>query len=206
MADEKFLAEQNPWQRQSSRLVYENPWIRLREDRVTRPDGQPGLYGVVEFRNRAVGVVPVTPDGFTYLVGQWRYTLEQYSWEIVEGGGALDEPPIEAARRELREETGIAAASFTYLGELAVSNSVTDELGCVFLAEDLTYGVAEPEGTERLQVRRVPLAVAYEMAMTGEISDGLAVIGLARAWHFLRSGRTLRPIARSFPGLGERPV
>ena len=197
-------AEQNPWQREGSRLIYENPWIRLREDAVIRPDGAPGEYGVVEFRSRAIGVVPVTPDGFTYLVGQWRYTLEQYSWEIVEGGGGLDEPPIDAARRELREETGITAAAWTYLGELATSNSVTDELGCVFLAEDLTYGEAEPEGTERLQVKKVPLAVAYEMAMTGEISDCLAVVGLARAWHHLRSGRTSRPIARSFEGLGER--
>lgn len=205
MADEPNIAEQNPWRCHDSRVIFENPWLRLREDRVTRPDGQPGQYGVVEFRSRAIGVVPVTPDGYTYLVGQWRYTLEQYSWEIVEGGGGLDEPPLEAARRELREETGIEAARFTYLGELATSNSVTNELGCVFLAEDLTYGEAEPEGTERLQVKRVPLAVAYEMAMTGEISDCLAIVGLSRAWHFLRSGRTLRPIARSFPGLGERP-
>ena len=199
-------AEQNPWTRTSSREVFANPWIRVRSDEVIRPDGEPGHYGVVEFRNRAIGVVPITPDGYTYLVGQWRYTLEQYSWEIVEGGGPLGEAPIEAAKRELLEETGITAATWTYLGELATSNSVTDELGCVFLAEDLTFGEARPEGTERLQVKKVPLAVAYEMAMSGEISDCLAIVGLARAWHHLRSGRTLRPVARSFPGLGERPV
>ncbi|MEB3329399.1 MAG: NUDIX hydrolase [Candidatus Sericytochromatia bacterium] len=195
-------AEGNPWHRHGSRRVYETPWIRVRVDDVTRPDGAPGTYGVVEFRSRAIGIVPVTPEGDTFLVGQWRYPLAQYSWEIPEGGGRLDEPPLEAARRELREETGLEAGRWTYLGELSTSNSVTDELGCVFLAEELTQGPADPEGTERLQVRRVPLAMAYEMAMTGEISDGLAIIGLARAWRHLHGGAPLRPVARSFPGLG----
>lgn len=193
--------EQNPWQRTGTRLVYESPWLRLREDQVIRPDGAPGTYGVVEFQNRAIGVVPVTAEGDTFLVGQWRYTLGYYSWEIPEGGGPRHETALEAAQRELREETGISATRWTYLGELSTSNSVTDEIGCVFLAEELTFGAAEPEGTERLKVKRVPLAVAYEMAMTGEIADGVAVIGLARAWHHLKTGRGLRPHARSFPGL-----
>jgi 8-oxo-dGTP pyrophosphatase MutT (NUDIX family) len=178
--------------------------LRLREDQVTRPDGQPGLYGVVEFRNRAVGVVPVTADGDTFLVGQWRYPLGAYSWEIPEGGAPLDEPLLEAARRELIEETGITAQRWTYLGELSTSNSCTNELGCVFLAEDLKFGTAAPDGTERLQVRRLPLREAYEMAMTGEISDGLAIIGLARAWKHLHGGG-VRPVARSFPGFGDAP-
>lgn len=191
--------EQNPWRRTGTRLIFENPWLRLREDQVIRPDGQPGTYGVVEFQNRAIGVVPVTKEGDTFLVGQWRYTLGYYSWEIPEGGGPKHETALAAAQRELKEETGIEAARWTYLGELSTSNSVTDEIGCVFLAEDLTFGEAEPEGTERLKVKRVPLAEAYRMAMTGEIADGLAVVGLARAWHFLRSGRDYRPFPRSFP-------
>lgn len=197
------MSTENPWQRTSSRPVYQNPWISLREDQVIQPDGRPGIYGVVEFKNRAIGVVPVTDDGDTFLVGQFRYTLGLYSWEIPEGGGPKDETALAAAQRELLEETGISAERWTYLGELHLSNSVTDEVGCVFLAEGLTFGEAEPEGTERLQVRRLPLARAHEMAMTGEISDGLAVIGLARAHHYLANGRKPTAYARSFPGLGE---
>jgi 8-oxo-dGTP pyrophosphatase MutT (NUDIX family) len=193
----------NPWQVESTRLVYDNPWIRVREDQVIRPDGQPGIYGVVEFRNWAIGIVPVTAEGDTFLVGQFRYPLNHYSWEIVEGGGPAGQSPLVSAQRELREETGLTANRWTYLGELALSNSVTDEIGCVFLAEDLSFGEAEPEGTEQLEIRRVPLEQAYRMAMTGEIADGLAVIGLARAWHYLQSGRTLEPFERSFEGLGR---
>lgn len=194
----------NPWKRTDSRPIYENPWISVREDQVIQPDGRPGIYGVVQFKNRAIGVVPVTDDGDTFLVGQFRYTLGLYSWEIPEGGGPAGETALEAAQRELQEETGITAARWTYLGELHTSNSVTDEVGCIFLAEDLAFGESEPEGTERLQVKRLPLAKAHEMAMTGEISDGLAVIGLARAQHYLATGRQLQPYARSFPGLGEQ--
>src|SRR5690349_16648205 len=107
----------NPWRRLSTRPIYENPWIKVREDQVIRPDGNPGIYGVVEFQSWAIGVVPLTEDGDTFLIGQYRYTLDQYSWEIPEGGGAKTETPLEAAQRELREEAGITASTWTYLGE-----------------------------------------------------------------------------------------
>lgn len=194
---------QNPWTRLSSRGVYENPWIRVREDQVIRPDGRPGIYGVVEMKNRAVGVVPLGDAGDTWLVGQYRYPLDQYSWEIPEGGASTDGRTVDEAGRELREETGIEAARWTYLGEAHLSNSVTDELACVFLAEGLTFGEPNPEGTEQLELRRLPLARAFDMAMTGEISDALSIVGLARAHHYLRSGRTWRPIERSPGGLGS---
>jgi 8-oxo-dGTP pyrophosphatase MutT (NUDIX family) len=192
----------NPWRRLASRPIYQNPWIKVREDQVTRPDGNPGIYGVVEFQSWAIGVVPLADNGDTFLVGQYRYTLDQYSWEIPEGGGSKDETPLASAQREIREETGITAATWTYLGEAHLSNSATDEVGCVFLAEGLTLGAADPDGTEDLALRRLPFEDAVRMALTGEISDALAVVGLLRADHYLRSGRAWSPIQRSFPGLG----
>ncbi len=194
----------NPWTRLGSREVYDNPWIRVREDDVIRPDGQPGLYGVVEMKTWAVAVVPLTADGDTFLVGQYRYTLDDYSWEIPEGGGSKETMLLDSARRELLEETGITATRWSYLGEAHLSNSVTDEVGGIFLAEDLTFGEAQPEGTEKLRLRRLPFSEAVEMALNGQVSDALAVIGLLRADRYLRDGRSWEPIERSFPGLGRR--
>ena len=196
--------QRGPWRRLSTRPIYSNPWIEVREDQVIRPDGNPGIYGVVEFQTWAIGVVPLAANGDTFLVGQYRYTLDIYSWEIPEGGGAKTETPLEAAQRELREEAGIAAARWTYLGEAHLSNSATDEVGCVFLAEDLTFGEAEPDGTEEIAVRRLPFQEAVQMALSGEISDALAIIGLLRADYYLRTGRSWTPIERSFAGLGRK--
>ena len=171
----------NPWQTIGSRQVYVNPWIRVREDHVIRADGQPGIYGVVEFQNYALGIVPLSDDGDTWLVGQWRYPLGLYSWEIPEGGGPLTVPLLDSAQRELAEEVGLTAAVWTDLGPFHLSNSVTNEAGRIFLAQDLTVGHAEPEGDEVLAVRRLPLAEAHEMAMDGRITDGVSIIGLTRA-------------------------
>ena len=175
-------SENNPWKTNATRQIYDNPWITVREDEVTRPDGNPGIYGVVSMKNRAVGVVPLHADGTVTLVGQYRYTLDVYSWEIPEGGCPDNELPIEAARRELREETGLIAGNLAPLGgEIHLSNSVCDERGTLFLATDLTQGEANPEGTEQLQLRRVPLQDAVAMALRGEINDGLSVMGLLLA-------------------------
>lgn len=168
----------SPWKTRSSRMVYENPWIRVREDQVIRPDGLPGIYGVVHFKNRAVGVLPVDREGAIWLVGQYRYPLEAYSWEIPEGGSPETEPPEETARRELREETGLVAGRLELVATSHLSNSVSDELGYVFRATELTEGADEPEGTERILVRRVAWEEAWRMLKAGEITDSLSVIAI----------------------------
>jgi 8-oxo-dGTP pyrophosphatase MutT (NUDIX family) len=173
-----FDETQNPWRTLSSREVYENPWIRLREDAVVRPDGEEGIYGVVHFKNVAIGILAIDEDDFIYLVGQYRYTLEQYSWEIPEGGCPEDEDLLSAAKRELAEETGLRAEKWEQMGEAHLSNSVTDERAVWFMATELTQGEHNPEGTEQLMVRRVSYAQALRMALTGEITDALSLMAI----------------------------
>jgi 8-oxo-dGTP pyrophosphatase MutT (NUDIX family) len=168
----------NPWITLASRLVYENPWISVREDRVIRPDGAQGIYGVVQFKNRAVGVLPVDDHGRIWLVGQYRYPLQAYSWEIPEGGSPPSESLEETAGRELREETGLIAERLELVACAHLSNSVCDEVGYVFRATGLVRGSAAPEGTERLVVRRFDWQDALSMLKRGEVTDSLSVIAL----------------------------
>ena len=177
----------NPWRVVGSRPVYENPWISVREDEVVRPDGKPGIYGVVHYKNTAVGVLPVE-DGHVYLVGQYRYPLDQYSWEIPEGGCPEDEDPLLAARRELKEETGLDAKNWERLGEADLSNSVADERAVWFLATGLVPGEQRPEGTEVIGVRRVPLDEALAMALDGRMRDALSQLALL-GYAMQRAGR-----------------
>jgi 8-oxo-dGTP pyrophosphatase MutT (NUDIX family) len=159
-------------------LIYDNAWIQVHEDQVVRPDGLPGIYGVVHFKNRAVGVLPVEGDGSIWLVGQYRYPLRAYSWEIPEGGSPETESLEATARRELREETGLTAGRLELVATAHLSNSVSDELGYVYRATQLTPGAHAPEGTERIAVRRVQWKEAERMLRTGEITDSLSVIAL----------------------------
>ncbi|MBA2502957.1 MAG: NUDIX hydrolase [Pyrinomonadaceae bacterium] len=172
-----FDESHNPWRTVSSREVYDNPWIRVREDDVVRPDGEPGIYGVVHFKNTAVGVLAIEEDHI-YLVGQYRYTLNRYSWEIPEGGCPEGEEPLAAGQRELEEETGLHAARWQKLGEAYLSNSVSDELAVWFLATELAAGEHRPEGTEQLQARRVPFGEAVRMVFAGEITDALSSLAI----------------------------
>ena len=182
--------EQSHWSVVGSREIYVNPWIRLREDHVIRPDGKPGIYGVVEFPTYALGVVPVDEFGYVYLVGQYRYTLNAYSWEIPEGGGDKRLPMQASAERELVEETGITAGSWVDLGPLHLSNSVTDEEGRVYLARQLNFGDARPDGDEVLRTRKVTLQTAYDMCIDGRITDAVAIVGIIRAVEYLKRGNS----------------
>ena len=182
-----FDETHNPWRTLSTEVKYHNPWISVREDQVLNPGGGRGIYGVVSMKNKALGIVPVDADGNTWLVGQYRYPLNEYSWEIPMGGGLLEHDILESAQRELKEETGLTAARWTRIARLHTSNSVTDEEGFVYLAEDLTAGEVEPEETEDLRLWTLPLAEAIRMVMDDRITDGVSVAGLLKAEKVLQS-------------------
>jgi 8-oxo-dGTP pyrophosphatase MutT (NUDIX family) len=168
----------NPWKRLSRTVAYQNPWIVVHHDEVIRPDGRPGIYGVVHYRNRAVAIVAVDERDRILLVGQYRYTLDVYSWEVPEGGAAVGEDPLAAAQRELREETGYSADRWEQIGRVHLSNSVSDEEAICYLATEPRAGTAEPEGTEQLQVQWVSFAEALAMSGDGRITDALSVVAL----------------------------
>ena len=178
----------NPWTTLSGEIKYDNKWIRVTEYQVINPGGGKGIYGKVHFKNVGIGIIPVDKDLNTWLVGQYRYTLNEYAWEIPEGGAPLDEDPLEAAKRELKEETGITAEKWTLLTKLHTSNSVTDEVAYIFLAEDLEQCDNELEETEAdLKVKRIPLREAIDMVMRGEITDSMSIIGMLKV-HSLGMG------------------
>jgi 8-oxo-dGTP pyrophosphatase MutT (NUDIX family) len=166
--------------RKTRRVAYENAWITVWHDEVDRPDGSPGIYGVVHFANLAAGVVALDDQDRIVLVGQHRYTLDADSWEIPEGGVPIGESPLEGARRELREETGVEAGTWQELARVDLSNSISDERAVLFLATDLTQGDAEPEPTEALEVRWVPFDEALAMTIDGRITDVMSVAAIQR--------------------------
>lgn len=172
--------KKGPWTCLTRDLVYENPWIQVHHETVITPGGTSGIYGVVHFKGRAVGVVAIDDEHHTYLVGQTRYTLNGYSWEIPEGGAHEGETVEACAARELEEEVGLRAGCLTSLGTLHLSNSVTDEAAYYFLATQLTVGLQKLDVTEDIKVRRVPFMSAVQMAMSGEITDAISVAAIFR--------------------------
>lgn len=178
------------WTTLSSQVVYDNRWIRVSEHQTLAPTGAPALYGVVHMKNLALGILPIDAEGRTVLVGQQRYPSGQYSWELPEGGGPLDTPPLESAQRELSEETGLKAASWQpLLAEVQLSNSVTDERAFAWLAWDLSLcDRCVRDASEDLAVRRVPFSEAVRMAVAGEFADVFTLVMLLKADHLARTG------------------
>lgn len=172
--------QENPWKILSSADVYETPWFKVRKDVVINPAGNETFYTSVRFQNYALGIVPIDKEGNTWLVGQYRYPLEEYSWEIPMGGGPLQDDILDSAKRELKEETGIEAKKWTAFQRLHTSNSVTDEVGFVYLAEELTFGEAAPEESEDLQVKKLPFREVYQMVLDNEITDAISVAAILR--------------------------
>jgi 8-oxo-dGTP pyrophosphatase MutT (NUDIX family) len=170
----------NPWTVVSQATKYENAWIRVEHHEVLTPAGAPGIYGTVHFKNYATGVVPIDESGNVILVGQYRFPLNAYSWEIPQGGGLFTASTLDSAQRELREECGTKANSWIEILGMDLSNSVSDERATVFLAWDLTEGTPEPEDVEQLQVTRIPFWQAVERVKRGEIRDSITIAGLFR--------------------------
>ncbi len=181
--DKKELPQAiGPWQKLSSRRAYENPWIEVYHEDVLSPGGKPGIYGRVHFKGQAVGILPIDADGFTYLVKQYRYTLEEDAWEIPMGGCSRQESTEEAAHRELEEETGLKAGRLIKLGNYHTSNSITDEKGCAYLALDLKQGLQQLEHTESdLEVLKLPFTQALDWLDQGKITDSISVAALLQA-------------------------
>ncbi|TAF67662.1 MAG: NUDIX hydrolase [Cytophagales bacterium] len=173
-------SEENPWKTLSTRTIYENPWIKVEEDQVLNPAQNQGIYGRVMFKSKAIGIVPLDEHLHTYLVGQYRYALHEYSWEIPMGGSPEGEDILYTAQRELKEETGLEAQKWEMIARIHTSNSVTNEEGFVFLAENLTLGETHFEETEVIQIKRVPLQEAIEMVMQNNITDSISVAGLLK--------------------------
>lgn len=170
----------NPWTTKNTKTIYENAWIKLEQHDVVIPSGKDGVYGKVCFKNKAIGIIPIDQDGNTWLVGQFRYTLDAYSWEIPMGGGLLENDFLESAKRELKEETGLTAEKWTNIMTIHTSNSVTDEEGFVYLAEGLTPGETAFEETEQIEVLKLPLAEAVQKVMDGQITDAISIAGLLK--------------------------
>ncbi len=175
------------WTTLSQKVQYSNPWISVTEFQVLNPAGKPGIYGKVHFKNKAIGIIPLDKSGNTWLVGQHRYTLNEWSWEIPEGGGDLKKDILASAKRELKEETGLTAKKWTLIQRTHLSNSVSDEEGFIFLAENLTEGKSKPDDTEAdMKVRKLPFKKAFQMVLSGKITDALSVMAILQVGRMLR--------------------
>lgn len=173
-------SEENPWKINSEENIYDNPWINVTEFKVLNPSGNSGIYGKIHFKNKAIGIVALDENQDIYMVGQYRFPINKYSWELPEGGGPLNGEPLDSAKRELLEETGLKASAWTEILRMHLSNSVCDEEAIVYLAQNLQQFEAEPEETEQLVVKKLPFTEVYQMVCRGEITDAITVAAVLK--------------------------
>lgn len=181
MVDENF----NPWQTINEEKIYDNPWISLHHKNVITPGGEKGIYGVVKYKHTAIGIVPLDKDLNTYIVGQYRLPLEKYSWEIPEGGGEPNEDPLVSAQRELSEECGIVAKKWKLIQNFHLSNSVTDEVGYLFIAQDLIISEAHPDSNEELETKKIPFSELFEMVLNGTVTDSMTIMAVFKTKYLI---------------------
>lgn len=177
----------NPWQTKKSDLVYSNSWIEVHHNEIINPSGGEGIYGKVHFKNTAVGIIPLDEAYNTWIVGQYRYPLDIYSWEIPEGGSPKERSPLVSAQMELKEETGITATSWLKIMDLHTSNSVTDETAHIYIAKDLSFGPSQPEETELIKVKKIAFKELLELTMQGKITDAMSVAGILKTASLIRN-------------------
>lgn len=182
------MEERGPWKTLKAEERYATPWISVSHHEIIDPSGREGIYGVVHFRNLAVGIIPLDADGNTWIVGQYRYPINAYSWEIIEGGAPRDQPPIDGAVRELREEAGIVAKHWTEVLRMDLSNSASDEEAIIYVAQGLTFFEPEPDHNEQLEIRKLPFHELVAMVVRGELRDSLTVAGVLKVDRLLRDG------------------
>ncbi len=185
--------DKNPWKVVHSEKVYESPWIGVHKHEVITPANTPGTYSTVHFKNKAIGIIPLDADFNTWIVGQYRFPINCYSWEIPEGGGVLTVPYQESAARELHEETGITAEKYTEILRMHLSNSASDEEAIVFVAQGLSFGLAHPEETEELQLKKIPFLELFDWVNTGKITDAITIAAVYKT-HFLIDKKIILPI------------
>ena len=183
------MSETNPWQVLAARQMYDNNWIQVTEYDVINPNGGKGIYGKVHFKNIAIGVVVLDEQMNTYLVGQFRFPLGEYSWEIPEGGGSLNIDPLDSAKRELLEETGLVANNWQLILKMHLSNSVSDEYALLYLAHGLEQHAPMPEETEQLVVKKIPLEEAWQMVQQSRITDSMSVAAIQQVKLMLLAGQ-----------------
>ena len=179
----------NPWKSKSKQEVYQSPWIQVYHEEVITPNNTDGVYGWIHYKHLAVGVVPIDHEGNTWLVGQYRYPHKEYTWEIPEGGGRMDEDPIQAVSRELLEETGLIANKYTEIQRLQLSNSASDETAILYLATELEQHKPQPDETEKLEVRKVHINEAISMVLDGRITDAMSVAALLKVNHLIQTNQ-----------------